>query len=221
MNPNLAPLIDHTLLKPDATVAQINQLCMEAKEYGFYAVCINPYWISTAKSILAGSAVKICTVAGFPLGANIPKSKAHEASIAIQAGADEIDMVMNIGAALENHWNFIEHEIHEVVSVSRQHPVKVILEICLLSEEQIQEACKAAARAGAAFVKTSTGFSHGGDTQKAVRLMRESILPTMGVKASGGIKTAADALSMIEAGANRLGTSSGVALLQARKSALK
>ena len=221
MKPNLAPLIDHTLLKPDATVTQITQLCAEAKEYGFYSVCINPYWISTAKSILAGSPVRICTVAGFPLGANLPKSKAHEASIAIHAGADEIDMVMNIGAALENHWNFIEHEIHEVVSVSHKHPVKVILETCLLSDEQITEACKAAARAGAAFVKTSTGFIYGGATQKAIHLMRKAVPVTMGVKASGGIKTAADALGMIEAGANRLGTSSSVALMQGQKSALK
>ncbi|MDD5262854.1 MAG: deoxyribose-phosphate aldolase [Methylacidiphilales bacterium] len=211
---SLASLIDHTLLKPDVTVTQIKKLCHEALEFGFYSVCINPYWISTAKPLLAGSGVKICTVAGFPLGANLPKSKAHEAAIAFAAGADEIDMVMNIGAALENHWNFIEHEIHEVVSVSRQHPVKVVLETCLLNDEQIREACKATENAGAAFVKTSTGFGSGGATVEAVQLMRKSVSAALGVKASGGIRTRDAALKLVEAGANRLGTSSGIAIVQ-------
>lgn len=211
--PNLAKLIDHTLLKPEATRPAIEKLCAEARDHGFFSVCINPYWIADAKKCLAGSEVKVCTVIGFPLGASLPQSKMHAAQDALRTGADELDMVLNLGAAKEGHWHFIEHEIHEVVSVARGHLVKVILETCLLTEAEIVEACRAAQRAGAAFVKTSTGFSTGGATVEAVRLMRRTVGPEMGVKASGGIRDRASALAMVEAGANRLGTSNGVAIV--------
>lgn len=210
---NLAPLIDHTLLKPDATLADIRHLCEEARTHSFFSVCVNPYWIADCKKLLTGSPVKVCTVIGFPLGASLPQSKMHAALDALKTGADELDMVMNIGAAREGHWNFIEHEIHEVVSAARGHVVKVILETCLLTPDEIVAACRAAQKAGAAFVKTSTGFSTGGATVEAVRLMRQTVGPDMGVKASGGIKDRATAEAMIAAGANRLGTSSGPALL--------
>ena len=213
---NLASLIDHTLLKPDATIHQIEKLCQEAREYGFYAVCLNPYWLSTARKFLEGSPVKICTVAGFPLGANLPQSKAHEARIATDAGADEIDMVINLAAALEAHWNFVEHEIHEVVSASHGKTVKVIIETSLLNDDHIRQACQCAVRAGAQFVKTSTGFSSGGATVANVKLIRSCLPDNVGVKASGGIRNLKDALELIEAGANRLGTSAGVSLVTSK-----
>jgi deoxyribose-phosphate aldolase len=212
MNTTLASLIDHTLLRPDAVLADIETLCREAREHRFYSVCIQPYWITTAQGFLAGSDVKICTVAGFPLGANMSNAKATETRLAVEAGADEIDMVMNIGAALEGHWNFVEHEIHEVVSSAQGRPVKVILETCLLAPGQITLACQAAVRGGASFVKTSTGFSSGGATVDAVRLMRETVGPRIGVKASGGIRDRATAEAMVAAGATRLGTSASVAI---------
>ncbi len=211
--PNLASIIDHTLLKPDATRTAVETLCAEARQHGFFSVCINPYWIADAKKFLTGSPVKVCTVIGFPLGASLPQSKMHAAQDALRTGADELDMVLNIGAAKEGHWNFIEHEIHEVVSVAKGHVVKVILETCLLTETEIAEAARAAQRAGAAFVKTSTGFSSGGATVEAVRIMRQTVGPDMGVKASGGIRDRATALAMVEAGASRLGTSNGVAIV--------
>lgn len=210
---NLATFIDHTLLKPDATLPQIQKLCTEAREYGFFAVCVNPYWIADCKKILAGSPVKVCTVVDFPFGATLPQSKAHATTDAIKTGADEIDMVLNIGAAKEGHWNFIEHEVHEVVSAAQDRTVKVILETCLLTPDEITAACRAAKKAGAAFVKTSTGFSTAGATIEHVRRMREAVGPEMGVKASGGIKDRATAEALIAAGANRLGTSSGVAIV--------
>ncbi|MDR1191930.1 MAG: deoxyribose-phosphate aldolase [Verrucomicrobiales bacterium] len=212
---NIAKLIDHTLLKPDARLDDIKQLCAEALTHGFHAVCLNPYWISTAKSLLKGGAVKICTVCNFPLGASLPQTNAIAVAKAIAAGAHEIDMVINIGAALDGHWNFIEHEIHEVVSIANGRPVKVIVETCLLNDAQIREACLAAVRAGADFVKTSTGFGKAGATVNAVKLMRATVGPGIGVKASGGIRTAADARAMLDAGASRLGTSAGVAIVSA------
>jgi deoxyribose-phosphate aldolase len=210
---NLASLIDHTLLKPETTLPQIQKLCAEAKEHQFFSVCINPYWIVDAKKCLNGSGVKVCTVIAFPLGAGLPLSKMHAAQDAIKAGADELDMVLNIGAAKEAHWNFIEHEIHEVVSAAQGRTVKVILETCLLTDTEIVECCKAAQKAGAHFVKTSTGLNTGGATVEAVRLMRQTVGDKMGVKASGGIKDKATAEAMVAAGANRLGTSSGVAII--------
>jgi len=216
MNPpvsNIARFIDHTLLKPETTIDQIEQLCAEAREHRFASVCVNPYWIPTARRALEGSEVKICTVIGFPLGAGLSHAKVHETQEAIVAGADEIDMVQNIGAAREGHWNFLEHEIHEIVSTAKGRTVKVILETCLLDEDQIRHCCRAAERAGADFVKTSTGFSTGGATPEVVRLMRESVSPHVQVKASGGIRDIETAHAMIDAGATRLGTSSGVALV--------
>lgn len=207
--------IDHTLLKPDAILSEIEQLCREALEHSFVSVCVNPYWISTVAPLLHGSNVKTCTVIGFPFGANQTQSKTFECKQAIETGADEIDMVMNLGAALEGHWNFVEHEIHEIVSTAKDKPVKVILETAALNDEEIRQACAAAQRAGAAFVKTSTGFHpKGGATVEAVRLMRETVGPEMGVKASGGIRDAATAEAMIQAGATRLGTSASVAIIR-------
>jgi deoxyribose-phosphate aldolase len=214
----LAHIIDHTLLRPDATLSEIQTLCTEAKEHHFFSVCINPYWISTVQPVLQGSGVKICTVIGFPLGATLPQAKAHETRHVINAGADEVDMVMNIGAAREGHWNFIEHEVHEVVSQSDGRIVKVILETCLLEPEQIIAACQACQRGGASFVKTSTGFSKSGATVDTVQLMKKTVGDRLGIKASGGIRNREEALALIEAGASRLGTSSGIALLSGKHS---
>lgn len=214
----LASYIDHTLLKPEATIDQIEALCAEAKEHQFASVCINPYWVPTAKRALGGSSVRVCTVIGFPLGAGLSHGKVHETQEAIIAGADEIDMVQNIGAAREGHWNFIEHEIHEIVSTAEGRIVKVILETCLLDEDQIRNSCRAAERAGASFVKTSTGFSTGGATIEHVRLMKESVSDHVGVKASSGIRNLESAQQMIDAGATRLGTSAGVAIVTGQES---
>jgi deoxyribose-phosphate aldolase len=210
---NLAPLIDHTLLRPDATAGSIETLCQEALEHGFHAVCVNPYWVATAKALLSSHSPKLCSVVGFPLGASLPQTKVRETADVIHAGADEIDMVMNIGAAIEGHWNFIEHEIHEIVSTAQGRIVKVILETAALSEEAIVQACKAAQHAGASFVKTSTGFGPGGATEHAVRLMRAHLPAKVGIKASGGISTREQAEKMVAAGANRLGASASVAIV--------
>jgi deoxyribose-phosphate aldolase len=220
MTENIASLIDHTLLKSEATIVQIRQLCEEAREHEFYAVCINPYWLSTARKFMAGSGVKLATVVGFPLGASLSKTKAQETAGAVEAGADEIDMVINIGAAREGHWDFIQHEIHDIVSAAKGRPVKVILEIGCLNNEQIQRACMTAVEAGAQFVKTSTGFGPGGATVEAVKLMRKTVGSEFGVKASGGIRDRAMAEAMLEAGASRLGTSASVAIVQAESAAL-
>jgi len=214
MKNQIAKMIDHTMLKPEATIDEIRILCEQAKAHGFYSVCINPYWIPNAKKILEGSTVKLCTVIGFPFGATLPQVKVHETTSAVAAGADEVDLVINIGAARENHWDFIEHEIHMVVSAAHGRTVKVILEICYLKEEQIEEACRRAVRAGAHYVKTSTGFGPGGATVEAVKLMRKAVGKTFGVKASGGIKDRATAEAMIAAGASRLGCSSSLTIIQ-------
>ncbi|MEM6821628.1 MAG: deoxyribose-phosphate aldolase [Verrucomicrobiota bacterium] len=216
---DLASYIDHTLLKPDATIEQIETLCQEAIQHQFFSVCINPYWIPTARKFLAGSSIKICTVVGFPLGATLSHAKVHETQEAIISGADEIDMVQNIASAKEGHWNFIEHEIHQIVSTAKGRPVKVILETCLLDKDEIQHCCQVAARAGASFVKTSTGFSHGGAELEIVKLMRSSVADHVQVKASGGIRDYETAKQMVEAGATRLGTSSGAAIVTNQHSA--
>ncbi len=210
----IARFIDHTLLKPEATLEDILRLCEEAKTHHFYSVCIHPYWIADAKKALQGSSVKIATVIGFPHGATLPQVKTFETIAAIAAGADEIDMVINLGAAKEGHWNFIEHEIHSVVSAAHDRPVKVILESCLQSPESIRELCNRAVKAGAQFVKTSTGYHQGGATEEAVKIMREAVGPSFGVKASGGIRTREIAEKMLAAGANRLGCSSSLSVLQ-------
>ncbi|SDT88142.1 deoxyribose-phosphate aldolase [Verrucomicrobium sp. GAS474] len=215
---NLNELIDHTLLASTATRHQITHLCDEAREYGFFSVCVNPYWIADCRKLLAGSAVKVCTVVGFPLGATLSLAKFAEARAAIEAGADELDMVINIGAAKEGHWDFIEHEIHEIASIAGAAPghgrlVKVILETAALTPEEIVLGAKRAEAAGAQYVKTSTGFGPGGATVEAVAAMRGAVGCHIGVKASGGIKTRVQAEALIAAGATRIGSSASVALV--------
>jgi deoxyribose-phosphate aldolase len=210
---DLAPYIDHTLLKPEADQNAVEELCQQAVEYGFCSVCINPYWLPTAKGILKGGTVKLCTVCGFPLGADDPAVKAEEAAQAVKSGADEVDMVINVGALRSGLYKETFEDIAGVVQAADGRLVKVIIESCLLSDQQKIEACLIARGAGAHFVKTSTGFSSGGATQADIALMREAVGPYLGVKASGGVKTAQEALAMITAGANRIGTSSGVKII--------
>lgn len=210
---NLAKYIDHTNLKPEATPQDIDRLIDEAKTYHFASVCINPCYVGYAKKKLQDSDVKVCTVIGFPLGANTSTVKAFEAAEAIRQGADEIDMVIAIGALKAGLYQEVQQDIEAVVKASQGHLVKVILETCLLSREEIVEACQLAMAAGAQFVKTSTGFNKHGATVEDVALMKATVGEKMMVKASGGIRTLQDALQMIEAGASRLGTSSGVMLV--------
>lgn len=206
--------IDHTLLKQDATENQIDCLLSEAREYDFASVCVNPTWVKYAKKGLEGSDVKVCTVVGFPLGATTSAVKAFETKEAIQNGADEIDMVINVGALKSGNLDLVESDIRAVVEVSGDKLVKVIIEACLLTDQEKVLACQLAQKAGADFVKTSTGFSTGGATVADVRLMRETVGPDMGVKAAGGARSYADALAFVEAGATRIGTSTGVAILK-------
>ena len=206
--------IDHTLLKAFATTADIISLCEEAKKYNFKSVCVNPANVKTAKKALEGSDVLVCTVIGFPLGANTVEVKALETMTAIRDGADEIDMVINVGKAKEHDYDYIEKEIALVVASSAGKCVKVILEPCYLTAAANVACCKAAQKAGATFVKTSTGFGTGGATVEDVKLMRETVGDTMGVKASGGIRSLQDLETMVEAGASRIGASSGVAIMQ-------
>lgn len=208
-------MIDHTLLKADAGRAAIIQLAEEARQYGFASVCVNPAWVKTAAEVLKDSPVKVCTVIGFPLGASAPEVKVFEASHAIAEGAGEVDMVINIGALKDGDDGLVLRDIAGVVQAAAGKAlVKVIIETCLLTDEEIVRACKLSVEAGADFVKTSTGFSTGGATVEAVELMRKTVGPNVGVKASGGVRTLADAEAMIKAGATRLGTSAGVAIAQ-------
>ncbi len=209
----IAAMIDHTLLKATATTAQIEKLCEEAREYVFASVCVNPVHVAQAARLLAGSPVKVCTVIGFPLGANTSEVKAFETMNAVNNGADEIDMVLNVGAAKEGDWTAVESDIRAVVSAAAGRLVKVILETCYLTKEEIEKACGAAARAGADFVKTSTGFGTGGAKAEDVRLMRGNIPDKMRVKASGGIHTYQEAMALIEAGASRIGASAGIQIV--------
>jgi len=207
--------IDHTLLKPEATEAQIVELCREAVRYQFASVCINPCYIAVAARELRGSGVKTGTVIGFPLGATTREVKVFEAEQAMRNGAEELDMVMNIGALKAGLREAVAGEIRAVVEAARGKAlVKVIIECCLLTEEEKIAACQIVQEAGADFVKTSTGFASGGATVKDVRLIRQTVGPDMGIKASGGIRDYRTALAMIEAGANRIGTSSGVAIFR-------
>jgi deoxyribose-phosphate aldolase len=214
-NSDIARLIDHTLLKPEATADKIVKLCAEAREHGFASVCINPFWVPVAVQELTGSSVKTCTVAGFPLGANSSATKIFEAGKALRGGAEEIDMVINIGALLSDDLPAVLADIRGVVEESHGAGaiVKVILETCLLTDAQKVTASKLAVEAGADFVKTSTGFSTGGATVEDVALMRRTVGPSVGVKASGGVRSYADVMRMVDAGATRIGTSSGVAIL--------
>ena len=214
---NINSLIDHTLLSPFATKEQIEKLCSEAKEYGFASVCINPCHVKLASSLLKGSNVKVCTVIGFPLGASTTATKSFEVKDAIENGATEVDMVINIGALKDEDYQYVENDIRKVVEASSGAIVKVILETCYLDDTQKGIACKLCSKAGAKFVKTSTGFGTGGATVEDVKLMRQNISPDMEVKASGGIRTAEDAKKMMEAGASRLGTSSGVKISETFK----
>lgn len=209
----LAHWIDHTLLKPDATEGQITNICKEAIEYGFASVCVNPTWISLAYKLLRGHSPKVCTVVGFPLGGTFPEVKAMETRLALEKGADEIDMVINIGALKSADYELVERDIRGVVRAAGRHIVKVILETCLLSDEEKVKASAIAQRAGANFIKTSTGFSSGGATVKDVALMRKVVGPQMGVKASGGVRTYEEACKMVEAGATRIGASASVAIV--------
>lgn len=213
MNYELASKIDHTLLKADATEAAILKVCEEAREYHTASVCVNTCWAATVKKALAGSGVMTCCVVGFPLGAMSTMGKAVETMKAVEDGADEIDMVINIGRAKGGDWDYVYRDIKAVVSAAGDAKVKVILETCLLTDEEKVEACKAAVRAGAAFVKTSTGFSTGGATVEDIKLMRAAVGPEMGVKASGGIRDKAAALAMLEAGATRIGASATGAIV--------
>ena len=212
----LAKYIDHTNLKPYASREDIKRLCDEAKKYGFYAVCVNPYRVRDAKEFLKGTDIKIASVVGFPLGATFTETKVQEALMAVNSGAQEIDMVMNIGALKDGNYDLVEADIREVVSAV--HPVgvkvKVIIETCYLTEEEKVRACELAKKAGADFVKTSTGFGSGGAKVEDVKLMRSVVGNKMGVKAAGGIHTANEAIEMIRAGATRIGASRSVEIIE-------
>lgn len=210
--------IDHTLLKADANEEQIHALIDEAKEYQFVSVCVNPTWVKTAANALKDSPVKVCTVIGFPLGASTTTVKAFEAKDAIANGADEIDMVINIGALRSRNYKLVEDDIKAVVESNGTKLVKVIIETCLLTDDEKVKACQLAKSAGADFVKTSTGFSTGGATIEDIALMRKTVGPDMGVKASGGARTLKAAQAFIKVGANRIGTSSGVAIMKGKES---
>lgn len=210
---NLAAYIDHTNLKPDATAYQIEVLCDEAIQYNFYSVCVNPCWISLAHKKLKNSSVQICTVIGFPLGANLTSTKIAESQQTFDLGVDEFDMVMNIGAAKESDWNFIDDEVRQVVETVHGKCVKVIIETCLLTKDEIIKACKTCEKAGACFVKTSTGFNREGATLENIAIMKSAISSSMGIKAAGGIRDKDTALAMIDAGATRIGTSASVTIV--------
>lgn len=215
MAQQIANMIDHTLLKPEATKEQVEILCQEAKEYTFASVCVNPTWVSYAHELLEGTQVKVCTVIGFPLGASTPEVKAFETKDAIANGATEVDMVINIGALKSGDDALVKRDMEAVVAASKGKALsKVIIETCLLTDEDKVKACKLAVEAGADYVKTSTGFSTGGATVADITLMRETVGPDIGVKASGGVRSLEDAQNMIEAGATRLGASSGVKIMQ-------
>lgn len=207
--------IDHTLLKPDAPTEAIRKICAEAREHGFMSVCVNSCHVKLVSEELKGSGVRTCCVVGFPLGAMATEPKAFEAAYCAANGADEVDMVINIGAAKDGNWELVEDDIRSVTEAAHKGGalIKVIIETCLLTDEEKVKACEAAMRAGADYVKTSTGFSTGGAKPEDVRLMRSVVGDKLGVKASGGVRTPEDAEAMISAGASRLGTSNGVKLL--------
>ena len=210
---NYNKLIDYTLLKQDATPEQIMKLCFEAKEYDFMSVCVNPAYVPLAHELLKDSDVKVCTVIGFPLGMNLTKTKVEEAMLAVSQGADEVDMVINVGMLKSENDEYVENEIRLIKESINGKLLKVIIETCLLTDEEKVRACLAAKKAGADFVKTSTGFSTGGATVHDVALMRQTVGNEMGVKASGGVRTHEDLLAMVEAGANRIGTSNGTKII--------
>jgi deoxyribose-phosphate aldolase len=215
----LAKTIDHTLLKATATASQVRELCAEARKFGFAGVCVNPCWVPLCAKELAGTDIVTCSVIGFPLGANFPEIKAAEARLAVSQGAREIDMVINLGAAKSGDWKAVEEDIKGVVAACREAAgsadtlVKAIIETCYLSDAEKAKACEAAARGGALFVKTSTGFGTGGATADDVRLMRKAVDGRLKVKASGGIRSYHDAILLLNAGADRIGASSSIAIV--------
>jgi len=211
---NYAKYIDSTVLKANATMQDIKDLCSDAAEYKFKSVCINPTWIPLAKELLKGSGVLVCTVIGFPLGAMTTNAKVFEAKDAVEAGADEVDMVINIGKLKSKEFDYVEEEIRRIKEAVGDHTLKVIIETCLLTDEEKEIACKLSKSAGADFVKTSTGFSTGGAKVADIALMRKTVGPEMGVKASGGVSTKEFMEELIENGATRIGTSHGVDLVK-------
>lgn len=211
---NYSKFIDHTNLKQDTSINDIKTLCEEAIKFDFMSVCINPCFVKYAHDVLLDSEVKVCTVIGFPLGANTTKTKVYETKQALKDGADEIDMVINVSALKDKKYDYVKNEISKIKKVCKNKILKVILETCLLTDEEIVKACELSLEAKADFVKTSTGFSKGGATVEAVALMRKTVGDKCGVKASGGVKTFEDMQKMIDAGASRIGTSSGVKLLE-------
>lgn len=212
---NINKLIDHTALKPNTTKESILKLITEAKTYDFASVCVNPCWVELAHQELKNTDVKVCTVIGFPLGANTTEVKVFETKDAIEKGAQEIDMVINIAMLKDKEYDYVENEIHQIVEAAKDKAiVKVIIETCLLTDEEKIKACELSQKAGADFVKTSTGFSTGGATVHDIALMRKTVGAEMGVKASGGVHTHEEALAMVEAGATRIGASAGVKLLK-------
>ncbi|ARA86487.1 deoxyribose-phosphate aldolase [Bacillus paralicheniformis] len=215
MTKQIARMIDHTLLKPDAVTSEIEALCKEARVYGFASVCVNPCWVKLCAELLKDSEVKVCTVIGFPLGAASPETKAFETKQAIADGAGEVDMVINIGALKDRDTGTVEYDIRAVTDAAvGKALVKVIIETSLLTDEEKRLACELAVKAGADFVKTSTGFSGGGATVQDIKLMREAVGPVIGVKASGGVRDKESALAMVEAGATRIGASAGVSIVK-------
>ncbi|PEI85727.1 deoxyribose-phosphate aldolase [Bacillus pseudomycoides] len=211
---NIAKLIDHTVLKPNTTKEDVMKVLEEAKKYNFASVCINPTWVKLAAEELAGHDVDVCTVIGFPLGANTTETKVFETKDVIAKGATEVDMVINVGALKDGDNEFVENDIREVVEVAKEKAlVKVIIETCLLTDEEKVRACELSVKAGADFVKTSTGFSTGGATAEDIALMRKTVGENVGVKASGGVRTREDVEKMIEAGASRIGASASVAIV--------
>lgn len=218
---SIATYIDHTLLKPEATKHQVRVLCEEALTHHFFSVCVNPWMITTCREVLKSSKVNICSVVGFPLGTTESSVKAFETGRALNLGAHEVDMVLNIGALKAQEYSYVEKEIQAVVRAAEGKTVKVIFETCLLTDEEKKKACEISVLAGAHFVKTSTGFSTGGATVEDVLLMKNAVNGKAQVKASGGIRDLATAAKMIEAGATRLGTSSGVLLVKGQEAANK
>lgn len=212
---NINKLIDHTALKPNTNKESILKLIAEAKTYDFASVCVNPCWVALAHQELKNTDVKVCTVIGFPLGANTTEVKVFETKDAIEKGAQEIDMVINIAMLKDKEYDYVENEIHQIVEAAKDKAiVKIIIETCLLTDEEKIKACELSQKAGADFVKTSTGFSTGGATVHDIALMRKTVGAEMGVKASGGVHTHEEALAMVKAGATRIGASAGVKLLK-------
>jgi deoxyribose-phosphate aldolase len=211
---SIASLIDHTILKSSATAQEVIQLCEEARRYNFFSVCVSPCHIRLAQQQLADAQVKVCSVIGFPLGIQTSSVKAYEAKVAATDGADELDMVIHLGTVKMQNWSAVQADIRGVVEAAPRQLIKVILETCYLSDDEIKTACQISQAAGAHFVKTSTGFGPHGATEHAVRLMRQTVGPDFGVKASGGIRNLESLLAMVSAGASRIGCSSGVQILQ-------